>query len=95
MGYNQPWAVGDAPENYTAALKRAIIGVEIRIESMGGKFKMSQELSEGDRQGVVNGFKEMDTPLARDMAKIVKERCELGTQQNETKKVAATVSRGW
>ncbi|MFO1408112.1 MAG: FMN-binding negative transcriptional regulator [Steroidobacteraceae bacterium] len=47
-----PWAVSDAPPDYVAAMLRAITGFEIAIESLDGKFKASQNRSEGDRAGV-------------------------------------------
>lgn len=50
------WEVSDAPERYVDLLKKAVIGIEIRIERLEGKFKMSQELGDGDRRGVVEGL---------------------------------------
>ncbi|KAB2573481.1 Uncharacterized protein DBV05_g7900, partial [Lasiodiplodia theobromae] len=49
MGYEKPWKVDDAPKAYTDALKKAIIGIEIEITDLGGKWKMSQEMGVGDR----------------------------------------------
>ncbi|GJE97232.1 FMN-binding negative transcriptional regulator [Phanerochaete sordida] len=77
MGYERPWSVDDAPENYVALLKKAIIGIEIEITDIAGRWKMSQELSAGDREGVVKGFEALGTPLACDMAQAVRERDEL------------------
>lgn len=42
-GGPEAWKVTDSPENYTELLKEAIIRVEINVERMEGKFKMSQE----------------------------------------------------
>lgn len=47
MGYTggknpQPWTVSDAPEKYIEFMQRNIVGIEIRIEEIQGKFKMSQ-----------------------------------------------------
>lgn len=77
MGYEVPWKVEDAPESYTELLKKAIVGVEIEITEMGGKWKMSQELSSGDRQGTVEGFERMDSDVGRYMAETIRERAEL------------------
>ncbi|CAH0027286.1 unnamed protein product [Clonostachys rhizophaga] len=74
---HEPWKVSDAPERYTDLMKKAIIGVEIKIESMEGKFKMSQEEPAGDRKGVIEGFRELGTDRARQMADLVEERQEL------------------
>ncbi|MCX7341650.1 MAG: FMN-binding negative transcriptional regulator [Hyphomicrobiales bacterium] len=51
-----PWAVRDAPEPFITALTRGIVGVEIAITAISGKFKMSQNRPEADRQGVVKGM---------------------------------------
>lgn len=67
------WNVSDAPGSYVQRLKSAIIGVEIRIERLEGKWKMSQEVGEGDRAGVVDGLmKEGERGEA--VSKIVRER---------------------
>ncbi|RDX51336.1 negative transcriptional regulator [Lentinus brumalis] len=74
MGYERPWTVEDAPESYTALLKKAIVGVEVEITSMDGKWKMSQELSEGDRKGTVEGFEALNSELGKCMAQTIAER---------------------
>ncbi len=51
-----PWAVSDAPEPFITALTRGIVGVEIAITTITGKFKMSQNRPEADRHGVVEGL---------------------------------------
>ena len=52
-----PWAVDDAPTDYIAAQQRAIVGVEIAISHLEGKWKVSQNRSEGDRRGVIAGLR--------------------------------------
>lgn len=80
MGYTgkegrpTPWEVSDAPEKYVELLKKAIIGVEIKIDRLEGKFKASQEGPKGDIEGVIRGFDAMDSEVSQDMAKMVKER---------------------
>ena len=54
----EPWAVADAPELFTAAQMRGIVGVNIRVTDMQGKFKLSQNRNEADRAGVVAGLGE-------------------------------------
>lgn len=51
-----PWAVNDAPEPFIAAQMRGIVGIEIAIESIAGKFKLSQNRQMPDREGVVEGL---------------------------------------
>ena len=55
-GRTQPWRVGDAPEDYVAAMLRAIVGFEIEVSGLEGKFKSSQNKDAGDRAGVAAGF---------------------------------------
>ena len=48
----QPWAVEDAPADYTEALMRGIVGIEIKIEKVIGKLKASQNQPERNEHGV-------------------------------------------
>lgn len=83
MGYdgvngNKPaWKVADAPENYIELLRKNIIGIEIVLDRVEGKFKMTQEMGQGDRQGVIDGFKSLGSEVGLDMAELVKQRGEL------------------
>jgi transcriptional regulator len=56
QGRPEPWAVTDAPEPFIAAQMKAIIGLEIPIARIEGKWKVSQNRSEADRHGVVEGL---------------------------------------
>ena len=47
-----PWSVDDAPEAYVQAQLRAIVGFEIEIRDIVGKFKASQNKSDADRAGI-------------------------------------------
>jgi transcriptional regulator len=51
-----PWKVDDAPEGFIAAQMKGIVGVEIPISRIEGKWKVSQNRPEVDRQGVVEGL---------------------------------------
>ena len=52
----QPWAVSDAPADYIATMLRAIVGIEIVLTSLTGKWKVSQNRSAADREGVARGL---------------------------------------
>src|SRR5215475_6589415 len=54
----EPWLVSDAPEDFVAMQMRAIVGIEIPILRIEGKWKMSQNRPEADRAGVIAGFRE-------------------------------------
>ena len=69
----QPWAVGDAPADFIAMQRRAIVGVEIEILDIRGKWKTSQNRNAADRAGVVAGLEAMGDEDARAMAGIVRE----------------------
>ena len=53
-----PWAVSDAPEDFTKTMMRAIVGIEIPIASLEGKWKISQNRNEADRAGVAAGLRQ-------------------------------------
>jgi transcriptional regulator len=56
-GRPHPWSADDAPKEFVAAQLKAIVGIEIPIARIEGKWKVSQNRSEPDRQGVVEGLK--------------------------------------
>ena len=68
-----PWAVDDAPPEYVAAQLRGIVGIEIPIARIEGKWKVSQNRPEADRAGVVAGLREQGTS-SETMAALVAER---------------------
>jgi transcriptional regulator len=51
-----PWAVSDAPDDFVQQLLRAIVGIEIPVQRLQGKWKISQNRSEPDRMGVAAGL---------------------------------------
>lgn len=52
-----PWKVSDAPDDFIAAQLKAIVGVEIPIRAMEGKWKVSQNRLPADRHGVIDGLR--------------------------------------
>ncbi|MES2902531.1 MAG: FMN-binding negative transcriptional regulator [Pseudomonadota bacterium] len=48
----QPWSMHEAPREFLDKLAQAIVGIEIPVQRMQGKFKLSQNRSPGDRQRV-------------------------------------------
>jgi transcriptional regulator len=71
-GEPQPWRVGDAPADHVERLLRAIIGIEITVERIEGKFKLSQNHPRRNRLGVIAGLRarggEGDAAMAAWMA---------------------------
>ena len=68
------WEVSDASKNFVNILKKNIIGIEIDITRLEAKFKMSQEMGEADREGVIKGFEGVGYENARNIAQTVNER---------------------
>ena len=54
----QPWGMADAPADYIEQMLRAIVMIEVPISHLVGKFKLSQNRSRVDRQGVEAGLVE-------------------------------------
>ena len=67
-----PWRIGDAPPDYIDKLLRAIVGVELAVERWEGIWKVSQNRTEADRAGVVQGLLAEGTPAAQEMAALVR-----------------------
>jgi transcriptional regulator len=72
-GRAEPWAVGDAPEPFVGAMLRGIVGIEVPIGALAGKWKVSQNRPPGDREGVAGGLAAEGTEA---MARLVAERGE-------------------
>jgi len=68
-----PWAVSDAPADYVDTMLRAIVGVEIALSSLIGKWKVSQNRSATDRAGTVRGLGDVAGDDAAAMARQVGE----------------------
>ena len=66
-----PWRIDDAPPDYIDRMLRAIVGIELAVERWEGIWKISQNRTEADRVGVVQGLRAEGTPAARDMAELV------------------------
>jgi len=68
----RPWAVADAPRDYIDKLLGAIVGLELEITALVGKWKVSQNRPAADRDGVARGLEALDDPAARAMAALVR-----------------------
>ncbi|MDA2894081.1 FMN-binding negative transcriptional regulator [Mycolicibacterium sp. BiH015] len=56
------WQVSDAPESYICGQLKGIVGIEVRIRSVAGKSKMSQNQPDRNRDGVVAGLRASADP---------------------------------
>lgn len=69
----EPWAVADAPADFTERLLTQIVGIEIRITRLLGKWKVSQNQPAANRSSVIAGLRETGH---ESMADLVAERSE-------------------
>jgi len=68
-----PWAVTDAPASFIQSQIKGIIGLEIEITDISGKWKVSQNRPVADRVGVAEGLEsEAPSASAPDMAELVR-----------------------
>jgi transcriptional regulator len=67
----EPWKVADAPDDYIEGQLRGIVGIEISIERLVGKWKVSQNRPDSDRKGVSKGLHALSKPEAACMANLV------------------------
>ena len=68
----QRWQVGDAPADYIEMMLRAIVGIEIEVTRLQGKWKVSQNRTAADRGGVAAGLGALHGDDVRAMATLVR-----------------------
>jgi len=67
------WAVSDAPADYVETMLKAIVGVEIVLSSLVGKWKVTQNRPRADREGVAAGLAAWPGDEAAAMAQAVRD----------------------
>ena len=72
--FSEPWAVSDAPQDFTERLISSIVGVEMIITRLSGKWKVSQNQPPQNQASVVASLKASDIPDAPSMATLVETR---------------------
>ncbi len=71
-GMSEPWAMDDAPSDFTDRLVQAIVGIEIDIETLTGKVKASQNQPERNKAGVKAGLEAVEAENRHAMSKFIK-----------------------
>lgn len=61
-----PWKIKDAPPDYLDAMLAQIVGVEVEIQRIEAKFKLSQNRSDADRSSAADALSAAGTPLLGD-----------------------------
>lgn len=66
-----PWKVSDAPEDFIRSQLKGIVGLEVPIRRIEGKWKVSQNRTESERNGVIEGLEKLNTPESLAMKALV------------------------
>lgn len=69
--FDRPWVVSDAPVEFTDKMISAIVGVEILVTKLTGKWKVSQNQPKLNQTGVVEGLKSLNTTEATNVSALV------------------------
>ncbi len=56
-GFDKPWSAAEAPADYIDGMLKGIVGLEMTIERLEGKWKMGQNRMEADREGAIAGLR--------------------------------------
>ena len=59
-----PWSISDAPKDYIEQRLAGIVGVEIQVSAIQGKYKLSQNQSAENKSGVRDGLAQVQHPMA-------------------------------
>jgi transcriptional regulator len=73
-GRERPWSIHDAPAEYVAGLVKAVIGLEVPLNRLEGKWKLSQNREARDAEGVASGLAGSMDARDREVARLVAER---------------------
>ena len=76
--FAEPWRVSDAPLEYIEKLLNAIVGIEIVITRLQGKWKVSQNQPEANREGVLAGLRARDDESSAAMADLIAQSSTAG-----------------
>ena len=69
--FTNRWSIDDAPPSYIRGLMKGIVGIEIPIVRLEGKWKLSQNRPVADRAGVVEGLSASSDTVHQEMAELI------------------------
>ncbi len=67
-GFAAPWRVGDAPPEFIEGMLKGIVGFEIELTRVEGKWKLSQNRPAADRDGTIAGLRQRSDPASLSVA---------------------------
>lgn len=72
--FARPWRVSDAPETFLDAMLRGIVGVEIEITRLEGKWKLGQNRPDADQDGMIAGLEARGDAASVALAEVMRAR---------------------
>jgi len=76
-----PWEVADAPKDFVNRMLKGIVGIEITIERIEGKWKTSQNKADVDKLGVIAGLNARNDAKCKEMMEYVKKNVSLAAEE--------------
>ena len=73
-GFERPWSIQRLPEEFVQKMLKGIVGFEIPIARLEGKFKMNQNRTAGDRRGVIDALSNDGSEMSLSVAKLMVDR---------------------
>jgi transcriptional regulator len=71
--FETPWKVTDAPADFVRTMLNGIVGIEMPIRKLEGKWKVNQNRSASDQRGVADALERLQTPESKAMADLVRD----------------------
>ena len=71
---NPPWRMQDLPDPYVQSMVKGIVGIELAVTRLEGKFKLSQNRPAGDRPRIVAALERRGDPDSRAVAELMRQR---------------------
>jgi transcriptional regulator len=69
-----PWRMQDLPEPYVQSMLKGIVGIELAVMRLEGKFKLSQNRPAGDRPRIIAALERRADPESQTVAALMRER---------------------
>lgn len=80
QGMPEPWDLEDAPAQFVEKMINAVVGIEMQVESVTAKFKISQGQTAENKFGVIEGLRLRKLPFDPMMAEWIESHAQTGTE---------------